>query len=257
MKQIKYETNAVKAFDCIGNGWNLAGQNYGLFFGATFTLIVFIIIISLIPVLSLILEPIVVGPLTVGLYYVYLRKFDGEPANIGMIFSGFRHFIPAAVLSFVISAPFLVSDMIQVSIDYGLILPELNNSENLQVFEAFNIIYVLMWLAAFFIYLVIHLLLYFTFLLIAEHDLGAMDAAKLSVEAAFANLSGLIALIILQVVLMLAGVLVCLIGVFFILPAIYAADVLAYRRVFPKTNLSFQNEPPPPNVYDESFGSGQ
>jgi hypothetical protein len=247
----------VKASDCIAEGWNLAGQNYGLFFGTVFIMIVTIILISFIPILSLILEPIVLGPLSVGLYSVFLRKLDGEAARVGEIFSEFKHFIPAVALSFIISAPFLISDAIQLSIDYGLIFSEINTDENLRIFGEFNVIFALMWFSAFFIFLILQLWLYFSYLLIAEHNLGAIDAIKLSVQAVSANLSGLVALFFLEILLIFAGLLACLVGLLFIMPVIYAADVAAYRRIFPKTNLQNQHEPPPLNFYDGSFGSAK
>lgn len=256
MEKIEYRSGAVNAGECVSKGWSAAGQNYGLFFGVAFVVILIIIVISLIPFANIILDPIIGGPLSVGLYYVYLRKIDGESADFGMAFSGFSHFVPAIVVSFVLSAPFIILDVIQLSIDFTA-FPQVAEIGNPQMFQAFTAVQIAIGVFTFLIFLMIQILLYFSYMLIAEYKLGAIDAMKLSVEAASANLSGLILLIILEILLGFAGALACLIGILFIMPVIYAADVCAYRQVFPKINLTLQNEPPPPNVYDSNFGIGQ
>jgi uncharacterized membrane protein len=90
-----------------------------------------------------------------------------------------------------------------------------------------------------------------------EHDLGAIDAIKLSIKAATSNVGGLIVLFVFEFLIMLLGFIALCIGVFFVMPVIYAASIFAYRQVFPLIEQHFNMAPPPPTAYGTGFGSGQ
>ena len=62
-------------------------------------------------------------------------------------------------------------------------------------------------------------------------------------------------LFIFEFLLALAGVLALCIGIFFVIPIIYAANAFAYRQVFPWVRDNFNMAPPPPTAYGD-FGSG-
>jgi uncharacterized membrane protein len=85
-----------------------------------------------------------------------------------------------------------------------------------------------------------------------------MDAIKLSIKAATANVGGIIVLFIFEFLVALLGVVMCFLGLIFIsIPVIYAANAFAYRQVFPLMQQNFNNMmPPPPNAYGSSFGTG-
>jgi uncharacterized membrane protein len=89
-----------------------------------------------------------------------------------------------------------------------------------------------------------------------EHDMGAVDAMKLSARAGMSNVGGIILLLILEALVLFLGALMICVGFFFVLPIIYAASVFAYRQVFPDLGgpTGFTT-PPPPNAYG-TFGRG-
>ena len=91
-----------------------------------------------------------------------------------------------------------------------------------------------------------------------EYDLSPMDAIKLSIRAAGANVGGIIVLFIFEFLVTLLGLVMCVLGLFFIsIPVIYAANAFAYRQVFPLMQQNLNNMmPPPPNAYGSSFGTG-
>jgi len=99
-------------------------------------------------------------------------------------------------------------------------------------------------------------LLYFAIPLAMEHDLGPVEAMKLSAKAATSNIGGLIVLFILEALVAVLGVLMLCIGVFFVMPIIFVANVFAYRQVFPLIERHFNVNPPPPIVYGSNFGQG-
>jgi uncharacterized membrane protein len=87
----------------------------------------------------------------------------------------------------------------------------------------------------------------FSYPLIAERNLGGVEAFKLSARAVWANLSGVIGLILVEFVMGIIGYLFFVIGVYFVVPVMFAGVAVAYRRVFP-TQYRF-DQPPPPNYY--------
>src|SRR5215217_3755746 len=99
MNQSQFYAGAINASDCVSNGWNLVKQNYGLFLGITFVATIILMVIGCIPFVSIIINPILTGPIFVGVYYVYLKQIRGERADFGMLFYGFNSFVPAMVVS--------------------------------------------------------------------------------------------------------------------------------------------------------------
>ncbi len=93
----------------------------------------------------------------------------------------------------------------------------------------------------------IHSLLIFSFPLIVDRGLSSWDAIKLSARAALKNIGGIGGMIVVNFVLAVAGELAFCVGLYLAIPVITAANVVAYRKVFPKRLTSF--DPPPPTAY--------
>jgi uncharacterized membrane protein len=72
----------------------------------------------------------------------------------------------------------------------------------------------------------------FTFMLIVDRRLAAIEAVKRSAEAVWRNLGGMLALSLLGVAAGLLGMCCCYVGAFFVAPITFGAIVAAYRRVF-------------------------
>ena len=71
--------------------------------------------------------------------------------------------------------------------------------------------------------------------LASEHqqNLGALDAVRTSIKAVMANLGGVLGLVALGMALGFAGMLLCYVGAFLVMPVGLAAWAVAYRQVFP------------------------
>jgi uncharacterized membrane protein len=52
---------------------------------------------------------------------------------------------------------------------------------------------------------------------------------------------------LLNVGLGIVGVICCYVGVFLVMPVSFAANAIAYRRVFPAISQNFASPPPPPS----------
>ncbi|HTH52201.1 MAG TPA: hypothetical protein VL501_09725, partial [Pyrinomonadaceae bacterium] len=86
--------------------------------------------------------------------------------------------------------------------------------------------------------------------LIVDRDLSSLDAIKLSARAAFKNLGGIGGMIAVNFVLALVGEAACGVGLYLVIPILMAANVVAYRKVFPALSRPTL-EPPPPTAYPE------
>ncbi|MBX7055931.1 MAG: hypothetical protein K1X36_13335 [Pyrinomonadaceae bacterium] len=260
MANVEYFPGAIDASGCISNGWGLIKQNYGLFLGIT---LVAMIIAGCVPCFSLFF----VGPIMGGVFYVLLREMRGEPIEFGMMFKGFEKFVPLMVIGIIQSIPEIVGQGIRLTVDIGRIgLLGGQGDPDLQFFQGSNpefaiasgflivlaVVGVLLMLFA----IVWRVLLVFAIPLAMEHDLGPVDAMKLSARAATSNVGGLIVLFILEALVVLLGIVMLCIGLFFVMPIIYAANAFAYRQVFPLIELNFQVTPPPPTIYGSSYGRG-
>lgn len=256
MTNIQFYKGVIDAPGCISNGWNLLKPNYWMYFGIA---IIAMILAGCIPCISLFL----VGPILGGVFYVILREMRGEPVEFGMMFKGFEKFVPLMVIGLVQSIPEIIGQILRITIDLGRLGVSSGGRGNGNFYQGSDAAPLLagglliLALVVGLVFLVIgitwRVLLFFAIPLAMEHDLGPVDAMKLSAKAAMSNVGGLIVLFILEGLVALLGVLALCIGVFFVIPIIYAANAFAYRQVFPMLNQSFQTVPPP-GTYGGNFG---
>ncbi len=264
MNQKEYYDSAINPGDCVSNAWNLVSQSYWMFFGMAILAYAIMFVISCIPLAGMIINGILTGPIYVGIYYTLLKKMRGEEINFGMMFFGFERFLPAMIVSLVVSIPYILLQIFQLFSNFASIFMNGTNSGNhfqssdqLEAWLAgIGLALVLFFIVFLVIMLLINISMFFALPLIAERNLSVGEIMKLSASAAWANLGGIIVLFILEFLIVLAGTLALCIGVFFVLPIIYAANAFAYRQVFPHLEQNLQTAPPMPNEYGSNFGQG-
>jgi uncharacterized membrane protein len=260
MNNIQFYSGAIDAGECVSNGWNLVKPNYWMYFGIT---LLAVILISCIPCINFFL----IGPVGVGVYYVLLKGMRHESVDFGMMFKGFEKFVPAMVVGLIQSLPGIVWTVI----DYGANIASLlgrsagsgsfgdfyqADSSELPIVAGITAAYVVMGFLFFVASVIWGITFIFALPILAEHDVSPIDALKLSARAAWSNIGGLILLILIQALVAIAGVLALCIGVFFVIPILYAATAFAYRQVFPLSDQRMNFTPPPPGAYGSGFGSG-
>lgn len=239
MTNIEFHRGAIDAGGCVSNAWNMVKQNYGMYLGVS---LIAMILAGCIPCVSLFL----VGPILGGVYHVYLNDMRGEPVEFGMMFKGFDKFVPLMVIGIIASIPEIIGQTLRLTVDIGRLglagardgdTSFFQQGSNPEYAIATGLMIVIAIVAAIVILLAIvwRLLLFFAIPLAMEHNLGPMDAIKLSIKAATANVGGLVVLLIFEFLIALIGVLALCIGIFFVIPIIYAANAFAYRQVFPLT----------------------
>ena len=86
----------------------------------------------------------------------------------------------------------------------------------------------------------------FAYALIVDRNMSGFDAVKLSFRAAFANFWRLFGLNLLGGLLGLAGLLVCFVGIYLVLPITLGASAIAYEQVFGLSPEREPNLPPAP-----------
>ena len=72
--------------ECLGLGWRLTRENFGLFILTYLCVMGVSMIAGMIPFGGFIIG----GPITGGMYLIFLRRLRGEPAEIGHLFAGFK-----------------------------------------------------------------------------------------------------------------------------------------------------------------------
>ncbi len=250
--QIEFRSSAIEPTKCVSEAWTTISSNYWLLFGVSMVGAILMFASGAIPVLGIVLGPLVSGPMLAGVYSVFLAQADGEKKDFGAMFDGFKKFGATVIVSFILAIPgillqiYQLSEMIaQLSVLFGG-----GSIEDLANQPPFPPVLIGLYIFLLVFSLTVGLLLFFSYWLIMDHGLGAGEAIKLSSKAALENFGGLLLLVILEGLLMIAGALACLIGIFFMAPVVFLATAFAYRQVFPrKEALTKDLNPPSPDQY--------
>lgn len=257
MNTFEFRKGAVNASECISEGWNLIKSNYGLFIGMIVVEIVIAIIGSLIPYAGSIINLLVGGALTCGIYMALLAQRRGENPPFTLMFEGFSRIVPTTLVALISALPWLIFGAVAYTF---IALPNFTPEtvDPAMIFNrAFLVPLIAGYLAVFFVSMILHILLFFALPLIADRNASIVDAIKSSAAAGLNNAGGLIALFIFEILLIIAGALACGIGIIFVLPIVYAANIVAYKSVFPDDAPQFNTAPPRPDEYGGTYGTPQ
>jgi hypothetical protein len=258
MNTIQYHSGAIDAGGCVSNAWGLITRRFWLYIGVGFLTI---LLIGCIPIVGSLLF----GPVMGGFYYLVLRDMNDEPVDFGMMFKGFEKFVPLMAAGVIQTAPGIVATVLQYTVDLarlaggstgrGVDLYQPGGDTFLAGISAMVLIVVILLSI---VGIVWSVALSFAVPLIVEHDLGIADALMTSAKAALHNAGGLLVLVIIEILIGILGIIALCVGIFVALPVIYAANVFAFRQVFPYFNRPDLNTgPPPPEYYGGGFGRGQ
>ncbi len=195
-----------------------------------------------------------IGMLMCGLMNALSRKVQTGSVEFGDLFSGFNKLQPCLIYSVIMS---LINYAIAIgSVVVGVVFGVTMGAEMMlkdgkfdpQLFtKLFGLIFVVALIAVI-LTLIITVFTTFVYPLIAERNLSGMQALSASFRGGLSNILPLIGFIILQGLMVIAGTLLCLVGLLFVAPLLYASIFAAYRNVFggPTLNAAYQQPPPPP-----------
>ena len=246
----QFNSGAVRPFQAFSEGWQLIKGQYFLFVAMC---LIIVVLVSCVPFTG-----IIYGAWMAGIYYALLGLTRGEPASFNAISKGFSHFSHAFVVAVLSGLPFVL-------IGIALKLVELRFDQIEKTYPTDTplpdevltelITYVVVLVLAFAVFhLITGLIFGFAYQLVVERNLSGWQATKLSVRAANANLGGVLGLALMEIALGALGIVLCGVGLFFVMPLTKAAWTIAYRQVFPapppeQDQYSPLTPPPPPPPY--------
>lgn len=255
MNPVQYLSGAINPGDCISNAWTLVTRNFWLYIGVA---LVTMLLIGCIPFVGSLLF----GPVLGGFYYLVLRDMRDEPVDFGMMFKGFEKFLPLMLAGLIQAAPSIIATVLQYTVDIARIVGGGSRGGDFYqpgadtVFAGISVGILVIVIILSLVGIVWSVALSFAVPLIMEHDLGVADALLTSAKAALSNAGGLIVLIILEVLVVILGMIALCIGIFVAVPVVYAANVFAYRMVFPYFDRpNINTAPPPPTEYGGTYGT--
>lgn len=242
MQNIEFKTGVIRPIECFREGWELIKPYYWIMFAIT---IVGMLIAGVVPF------AILMGAMYCGIYFVLFRLSEGKPPDFGDLFKGFNYFLPALIATLIFIIPIVVFTLVSWFSMMGVMFSMMDKGGRPDPSMIFTLYGVMIGEGLVFGIIIscIHAFIIFTYPLIVEHGLTGIEAFKLSARAAWANLSGVIGLILCQFGLYLIGMLACVVGAYFTLPLMFAAVFVAYRKVFPSFNAP-NLAPPPPTAYE-------
>jgi len=236
----EFNTGVIRPVECMKEGWELIKDEYWLFLGITF---VGMLVGGIIPL------GLGIGAMFCGIYYVLLQKMNGRRVEFGDLFKGFNYFVPGLVTSLIVIVPSIIAVFVLYGSMVALFLAvAASNGDGAVVIGAFAGLFIEGIIIALLLSC-LHALVMFAYPLIVERNLNGVDAFKLSARAVWANLSGVVGIILLEFVMGIVGYMVLAIGVYFVLPIMFAGVLVAYRKVFPPLNNNQTYNPPQPNMY--------
>jgi uncharacterized membrane protein len=250
MTETPFKRGAVSPVEAIQESWRRIRDQYWLLVGIT---LVAILLGSAAPL------GLLMGPMMCGMYLSARERLLGRQVRFEDVFKGFEApvLVPSIVATLIImgvtfvlmglfvvvgAIVFLVIGAASFTALFGM-----NQSPGEAAGPAAGVALVVVLGGAFLLWLgltlFISLLFAFTYPLIADRHLRAVDALKLSMKASFANIGGLIGLHLLTMALGLAGVCVCYVGAFLVMPISVGAFMVAYERVFGFADLPARGAP--------------
>ena len=225
MQTNEFTTGQIRALDCVKEAWALIKDDYWLLFA-----------ISIVgAIIGGITFYVLIGSMICGIFGCYLKKIDGERVAFDDLWKGFKFFWPSLLVTvaFVVPIVFFMAVMFATIylplITAAVMGDKANGGAILGTFLAGIVLDIVIAV----IMICIHSLLIFSFPLIIDRRLSSWDAMKLSVRAVLKNIGGIGGMVAVNFLLALAGEAAFCIGIYLVIPIITAANLVAYRKVFP------------------------
>ncbi len=221
MASTEFRTGVIKPVEVYKEAWEMIKGQFWTILAVT---IVGMLIGSVVPI-------VLIGPMMCGIYLVLLQTYEGRIVDFAQLFKGFDYFLPSLILAIIIMLPTLVLIFTIYIPMIGIAMagPRMSETEVMAaIIGTFAVV-----LVETIVMVCLHTLLIFSFPLIVDKKMSAVDAIKTSASAVWQNLSGVVGLFVVGFGVALVGYLMLCIGIYLVLPLIIAAHVVAYRKVFP------------------------
>jgi hypothetical protein len=240
MQNLEFTKGQIRPIECVQEAWAIIKSDYWLLFAVS-------IVGALIGGVSMY---ILIGAMICGIFGVYLRKIDGGPVVFDDLWKGFGFFWPSLLVTVVIVVPMVIWMLVMFATIYLPIITAAvmgSKADGSAIMATFAVGFVIDIVLAL-VMICIHSLLIFAFPLLVDRGLSSWEAMKLSARAALKNVGGIAGMIGVNFLLALAGEMAFCVGIYLVIPIMTAANLVAYRKVFPRQS-STNFEPPPPGAY--------
>lgn len=221
----EFKTGVIRPVECMQEGWELIKDDYWLFFAMT--------LVGML--LAGFTMNILLGAMYCGLYFALFRKMRGERFQFEDLFKGFSFFVPALIATLVFIIPVFLMMIVSYASMFAMMLTMFDAHGKPNPAGIVSLYAVLFGEGIVFGIVIscIHAFVMFAYPLIAERNMGGWEAFRLSARAVWANLSGVVGLILVEFAMGVVGYLMCGIGLYLVFPIMFAGVAVAYRRVFP------------------------
>lgn len=221
MQNIEFRTGVIQPVEVYKEAWQIIKSEYWLLLGIT---LVGLLIGSAVPL-------VIIGAMMCGIYLCLLNKIDGKPIRFEMLFKGFDYFLPSLLLMLIVAVPtFIVMFASYLIMVFAIIGGAQLGGGGLVVSGIVAALVIIVMVVGM---VCLHVLVMFSLPLIVDKKLDAWPAIMLSAKAVRANMSGVIGLMLVGMGAMLVGYLALCIGAYFVMPVVFMANALAYRKIFP------------------------
>lgn len=234
---MEYQHTRIRPSECLKEGWELIKPRYWLFVALTF---VGLLIGSLGPL------GLFIGPMICGIYACLFLQMRGEKVSFGVLFKGFEHFLESFIATLLQLVP-MMAPMIPINMYFALKLSERilvwmgpPYDEIVQLLGPTVMLGIVVGVTAFIFILSVILGTFFMFSypLIVDRRMKGVASVKLSAKASWENLRGVASLMVATTLLSLLSSALCYVGAVLVMPLTLAAWAVAYRKVFPTTDLA-------------------
>lgn len=243
---VEFNRNVVSPVECLKGGWNLIKNQYWLILGMV---IVGWMIASAVPF------GILMGPMMCGLFLTFFKLRRGEPIEFGTLFKGFEYLGQSIVATLIHVVPMIclvvgAYVLFYVFFLFAMFSAQASGDQSGAALLIVFLVYAVFWIAIIGLIMFLSIGFMFVYPLIVDRGLQGLDAVKMSFRGAFANFWGLLGMVFLNFLLSVVGLLMCIIGVYFVLPISYAAMAVAYEQIFGlRQGAPPPSTPPPPPVF--------
>ncbi|KXK01577.1 MAG: hypothetical protein UZ17_ACD001001803 [Acidobacteria bacterium OLB17] len=122
MTNIQFQRGAIDASGAFSAAWEQVKSNYGVYLGVA---VVAMLLLSCLSCISWFL----MGPVMGGVFYFASKGQRGEPVEFGMMFEGFKKFVPLMAVGLVQALPGILATVIQTGLNFGRMGVLLSNPE--------------------------------------------------------------------------------------------------------------------------------
>jgi hypothetical protein len=228
-QRLKINGYDTSAGGCLSRAWALYSAAFLPCLGITLLAYLIMMVAANVPLVGLVAQFLVVPQLTAGVYWYFLRRVRGQPAELNDIFVGFQRGFGQLALVNLIQFAIVLPVVIVIAV-FGFGMAAAGSAVGEGEMPTATTLGFMIGMAAIVVALALVLFrLIFAHVLIVDRGDSALTALKLSWRIVGLRYLTLLGLALLLMLIGLGGLLALIIGAIFVLPLFPAAFAIAYE----------------------------